>query len=212
MDIRSKPGSPLRVLLAHRGYWRWSISAQMARLPPLMTALAFVLAGTYATGGYAAGGLMVSSYILAQVCFSPFSGRLLDRIGAATGASGLLWLSVLALSGLTVAVALRSPAWLLVLLAAVAGAAPAGVSGAVRSLLNAAVPQRLVGPALAIDATVIEVMVVTAPLLVLAASVAGAPAGIVAMAAVAAVAALLVRGLGVAGTASGEESLDLSDP
>lgn len=82
----------------------------------------------------------------------------------------------------------------------------AGVAGAVRGLLNAAVPGWLLGPALAIDATVIEETVVTAPLLLLAASVVGSPAGIVATTFVAAVAALLIRGLSVAGTAAGEEA------
>jgi len=195
MDDTSHAGSPLRALLVYRRYWRWSAAAQMARLSPLMAALAFVLAGAYATGRYAVGGLMVTAYEVAGVCCAPFAGSLLDRLGPVIGVPRLLGLSTLALAALAAAVALRAPASLLVSLAALAGALPAGVGGALRSLLSDAVPPRLLAPALAIDATVVEVVVVAAPLFVSAAAIAAPPGAIVAMAAAAAAAALLVRGL-----------------
>jgi len=166
-----------------------------ARLAPLMTALAFVLAGRYATGGYAVGGLMVTAYEVANVCGASFAGRFLDRRGPAVGAPRLLGLSALALTGLAAAVAFRAPAALLVLLAAIAGALAAGVGGGLRSLLSDAVPPRLLAPAIAIDATIIDMVVVAAPLLVLVAALVGPPGAIVAMAGASAVAALLVRGL-----------------
>ncbi len=196
--------SPLRDLITTRSYWRWSAAAQLTRLPTMMTSLAFVLAGTAATGRYAVGGLMVAMYVIAQVCSGPFAGRLLDRIGPATGAMRLLGTSFFALTGLTIAVAIKAPAPVLMLLAALAGALTGGIGGAMRTLLSAAVPHRLLGPALAIDATMVEIVVVTAPLLVSVAAIPTPTAAIAAMAAIAALATFLMRGVrDRAGTARG---------
>ena len=161
----------------------------------MMAVLAFVLVGTYATGTYAVGGLMVTVYTIAQVCAAPFAGRLLDRLSPVVGSSRLLGLTSLVLAGLAAAVFLNAPAPILVLLVAFAGALPAGTSGAMRSLLSQAVPQQLLASALAIDATVIELVVVSAPLVVLVVSALSPPYAVVAMACVTAMAALLVRGL-----------------
>lgn len=195
MAMVAQSGSGLRALLSHQGYWQWSIAAQMARLPALMTALAFVLAGRYATGGYAAGGLMVTAFTVAAVCWSPFAGRVLDRRGAANMTPWLLALSAMTLLALGGAIALRLPAPALIGLAALAGALPAGVGGAMRSLLSDAVPPQLLAQAIAIDATIIEIVVVIAPLIVMAVAIISPVAGVVAMAVAAGVAALLIRGL-----------------
>jgi hypothetical protein len=66
-----------------------------------------------------------------------------------------------------------------------------------RSLLNDVVSPRLLGPAIAIDATVVEFTVVSAPLLVVAAAVFGPPAAILIMAAAATLAMLVLRRLPV---------------
>jgi len=196
VGVQPDTSSPLRALLVQSNYWRWSVATQMTRLSPLMMSLGFVLAGAYATGTYAAGGLMVTAYEIAQVGASRVAGRLLDRLGPAIGAPRLLGLAGIALAGLAAAVAFKAPAPLLVLLAGVAGALPAGISGGMRSLLSDTVTPRLLAPALAIDATIIDVVVVTAPLLVLAVDVVAGPPGVlVAMVGATVVAAFLVRGL-----------------
>jgi MFS family permease len=194
MTDTSRAPSPVREVVAQRRYWQWSATLQAARLPPLMAPLAFVLAGS-AAGDYRVGALMVTAATLAGVAASPFAGRRLDRLGPAIGAPRVLGWSALVLVLLALAVARQAPPPVLLLLAALAGALPAGVSGAMRSLLNAIVPPRQLGPAIAIDATVVELTVVSAPLLVAAAAVFGPPAAILVMAAAAMLAMLTLRSL-----------------
>jgi hypothetical protein len=64
-----------------------------------------------------------------------------------------------------------------------------------RALLSQAVPPHLVAPALAIDATIVELVVVTAPLLVAVTAAPSPPGAIIAMAGGTAIAAVLVCGL-----------------
>lgn len=153
-------------VVRHEGFLTWLAAAQGARLPAFMTTLAFVVAASHETGTYGTGGLMVTAYTLAAVAWSPFGGRILDRVGPATGAVRALWAAVVVLSGLTVAIALEAPPVVLIALAGLAGAVPAGIGGAMRSLLSDAVPKRLLMPAIAIDATCVEIMVVTGPLII----------------------------------------------
>lgn len=188
------PPTPVRILLTHRGYWHWSASAFVTRLPPLMVPLAFVLVGTYASGSQAVGSLMVTVYILSEVCCAPLGGRLLDRVGPAVGLPRVLGLAVVVWCGLALACALRAPAPVLFLLVALAAVLGAGAPGAMRALLSQTVPPPLVAPAIALDAIAVEVVVVTAPLLVALTAAPSPPGAIIAMAAAMAIAAALVRG------------------
>lgn len=187
------PPTPVRVLLAHRGYWHWSASAFATRLPPLMVPLAFALVGTYASGSQAVGSLMVTVYILTEVCCAPLEGRLLDRIGPALGLPRILGLAAVLWCGIALACALRAPAPVLFLLVALAAALGAGAPGAMRALLSHTVPPRLVAPAIALDAIAVEVVVVIAPLVVALAAAPAPPGPILAMAASIGLAAVLVR-------------------
>lgn len=184
---------PLRVLLAHRGYWRWSLTRQLARLPVFMASLAFVLVSTYSTGSPTPGGLMVTAFILGQTFLAPVAARLIDRLGAATGAKASLGLSAAMLLGLATAVSLKAPVSVLVLLAGLAGLLMAGQSSATRAMLSETVPTTLVGQALAIDTVLLEVLVVTAPLLAAGAAAVSPPFAVFVMAACHAAAALLIR-------------------
>jgi MFS family permease len=188
------PPTPVRVLLAHRGFWHWSASAFMVRLPPLMVPLAFVLVGTYASGSQAVGGLMVTVYILSEVCCAPLAGRLLDRLGPAAGVPRVLGLAVVVWCGLALASTLRAPAPVLFLMVALAAALGAGAPGAMRALLSQTVLPQLVAPAVALDAIAVELVVVTAPLLVALTAAPSPPGVIIAMAAATAIAAVLVCG------------------
>jgi MFS family permease len=159
-----------------------------------MVPLAFVLVGTYASGSQAVGSLMVTVYILSEVCCAPLAGRLLDRVGPAVGLPRVLGLAVVVWCGLALACALRAPAPVLFLLVALAAALGAGAPGAMRALLSQTVPPPLVAPAVALDAIAVEVVVVTAPLLVALTAAPSPPGAIIAMAAAIAMAAVLVRG------------------
>jgi len=51
--------------LIRRPLWRrWATASGLSRLPVAMVPLAFVLAGQYATGSFAAGALLVSVHAL----------------------------------------------------------------------------------------------------------------------------------------------------
>lgn len=160
-----------------------------------MTSLGFVLAGTYATGSVAVGGLMVTVYVIALTLCAPVTGRLLDRIGPATGTPYLLGFASLALSGLAVAVVLKASALPLLLLAGLSGIFAAGVTSAMRSLLNQVVPARMLTPALAFNSIAVELTVVGGPLIVALAAIPGEPGAIIAMVALTVVAAFSVRRL-----------------
>lgn len=186
---------PLRALLRHRGYWQWSITTQLVGLPPLMASLGLVLAGTYATGNVAVGGLMVTVYVIALTFCVPLTGRLLDRIGPATGTPYLLGFATLALSGLAAAVVLKASAPPLLLLAGLAGVFAARSSSAMRSVLNQVVPPRLLTPALSINSIAVELTVVNGPLIVALAAIPAPPGAIIAMVAITAIGAFSVRRL-----------------
>jgi MFS family permease len=159
-----------------------------------MVPLAFVLVGKYAAGSQAVGSLMVTVFILTEVCCAPVAGRLLDRVGPAVGLPRVLGVAIIAWCGFALACALQAPVPVLFLLVALAAALGAGAPGAMRALLSHTVPPQLVAPAIALDAVAVEVVVVTAPLLV-ALTAAPSPLGpIIAIAAVIALAAVLVRG------------------
>lgn len=185
--------APWRELIPNRGYWQWLITSQLVWMPSLMAAFGLVLAGSYATGSTAVGGLMVSVYVLSATLCAPFSGRLLDRVGPARGTPWMLLAAALALALLAAAVVARSPAVVLLVLTGLAGVATSGTSAALRTILSQIVSQRLLPPALAISATAIEITVVSAPLLVAAAALFAPPGAVVAMALAAGIGALSVR-------------------
>lgn len=195
MEEYPRTASPLRELLVHRDYWRWSAAVQLMRLPTIMTPLAFVLLSTYITGAPSVGGLMVTVYVICITFFAMPAGRLLDRIGPVGGVPLLLGIAALVLSGLAVAAVMKASTLLLLALTGIAGALAAGAPGAMRVILSKVVSKRLLASALAIDATVIELVVVIAPLLVVIAAVPSPPGAIVAMAIVTLVAALFVHSL-----------------
>lgn len=176
-------------------YRRWSVTAQIARLPMAMTPLAFLLLATAATGNYRLGGVMIAAATIAEILVASPAGRLLDRRDPRRTASVMLIGGGVILGLLTAAGELSWPAVLLVALAVVSSGLTAGVPAGMRRLLQHTVPDRLMTPALAVDGVAIETAVVAGPLLVAAVVPLAQVAGVGAMAVVTLAAAVLVRGL-----------------
>ncbi|MEV0388555.1 hypothetical protein [Nonomuraea sp. NPDC050643] len=181
-------------LLRRSSFWLWSLTAQLARSPVLMAALAFTGLTASTVDSAKTGGVLVSSFMLSQVVFAGPVGRLLDRGGgagagaaAAFAAVGAAMLVVLGLAG-----AAGAGLPLLAVLCALSGALLAGLPGAVRHRLSSAVPSGLLERALSIDATMVEMTVAAAPLVVAAALLLGPSAGVHAMAVAAAASAVLL--------------------
>ncbi len=126
--------SPVRLLTAYgslfdrRGTKGFVAAGFVSRLTASMAVVGLVLAITERGGGYATAGAVVAALTLSTGIALPVSGRLIDRYGqhrvlipmvVAFGALMLLLIG---------AIAVGAPAWLLVLLAAAAGA-PMPVAG-----------------------------------------------------------------------------------
>lgn len=182
-------------VLSLPAYRRWSITAQLARLPLAMTPLAFLLLATAATGNYRLGGVMIAAATIAEVLIASPAGRLLDRADPRRLVSAMLLGGSLLLGLLTAAGELSWPAVLLVALAVLSSSLTAGVPAGMRRILQHTVPDRLMTPALAVDGVAIEFAVIAGPLLVAAVVPLAQVAGVGAMAVVTLGAAVLVRGL-----------------
>lgn len=180
-------------VLQDRAYWWWSLAAQLTRLPAYMVSLAFVVAGVAAVGTFSLGGAMVTAYIGAQVCGAPWVGRWLDHQPLRRGISSLLVLSTVVLLCLAGGLLWHSPAILVLLFAALAGGSTAGMSGAMRALLSRTIAPDALSVAVAFDAIVIEIMVVLAPVLVSVVALLTPFGGVLFMAGLTALAALLVQ-------------------
>jgi MFS family permease len=155
-SILSSPGA--RALLA---------SSILARLPLAMFSIALLVHAQKSTGSFAVAGVVGAAYAIASAVAAPLLGRLVDRYGQ----TGILvcGATITALT-LTAAGLLPSsaPAFVLVGLAAAAGAAVPPLDACLRALLPTIVndPDRL--PKLfAFESTVLELTFVAGPPLAL---------------------------------------------
>lgn len=194
---------PLRLLLTHRKYLQWSAAVQLMRMPSIMTSFSFVL-----VGGNKVGGLMITAYILCSTFFAIPGGRLIDRMGIKKGAPLFLLLAAAVLSGIAIAAAIEGEGahGLFIPLAGLTGALLGGIPGGMRSLLSRTVPPQLLPSAIAFDATVIELVVVSAPLIAAAAAMFWVPGAVLAMSAAAAIASFLTWRLAALGEPEGRIS------
>jgi len=188
----------LREVWAVPAYRRWSLTAQVSRLPLSGTPLAFILLATAATGNYRLGGVMVAAAAAAEVLFAAPVGRRLDRIDTVAAIVRLLLAAALTLALLAAAGALNLWGAILVALAVASSTLTAGVPAGLRRILTVTVPPRLLTPALALDGVLIEFAAVAGPLIVALAALATQVGGVIAMAALTAAAALFARGLSAA--------------
>jgi MFS family permease len=137
--------------------------------------------------------MLVGVSLVPSVITAPLFGRLLDRIGAATWTPRLLVVGALARMAVAPAFALHAPVWVLITCALAGQMVSFGVFGSVRALLNGIVPRRLTGSALSINSIFAEVVVITAPFLVVASALASPAYALVAMGAAMLVGAVLVH-------------------
>lgn len=145
-----------------------------------MAPLAFALLATEMTGSYRLGGVMMAVFIGAEIVAARFVGRLLDRIGVARGLRTLLVGSALGLCGLA---AVSSSPPLTVVFVVLTGFAAGGMSGGIRALLPKSVTAGFLERAVAIDAVVVELVVVSGPMAVALLAPLGGSAPVLGMAA-----------------------------
>ncbi|WP_235022544.1 MFS transporter [Amycolatopsis alkalitolerans] len=149
-----------------RTYWRWSAGVQLARLPATMAPLAFTLLATAVTGSYRLGGVMMALFVAAELLGAVPAGRLLDRIGPARGLLVILTCAALMFGALTSMAVMRLPGPVLLVLVAVPGSIAGGLSGGFRSLLPGTIPAERLARAVAVDAMLLEGVLIAGPLLV----------------------------------------------
>jgi MFS family permease len=166
-----------------------------ARLPQGMVTVTLLLA-VAAHASMATAGLAVTGYTLGQAVTGPARGRLADRRGLAVVCAVCGALYAMALLGLLAASLARSPAWLLVAAAAVAGVSCPPLSPGMRSLWSAHAGGPLRQAAFALDAAVFDLAYITGPVLAssLAAGLSPAAAVAVLLALTAAAIAAIGRG------------------
>jgi MFS family permease len=182
----------LRHLLTHGGYWRWSLATQLIRLPSFMASMAYVLVSIELLGSAGPGGLILAVMFIVAEISAPFTGRLIDRLGIARWAPWLLLATAAGRLVLAAAFAAGAPTWALVVIVGLFAALGSGAGGIVRVMLGRTVPTQLLGRALAVDASVVEVVIIAAPFLVTATALAGGLGPLFAMALTTAIGALLL--------------------
>jgi MFS family permease len=146
-----------------RRFWQWAAGAQLVRLPSMMAPLAFAVLATQVTGSYRLGGLMMAVFVVAEVLAAGPVGRVLDRVGVATGLRLLLVLCAASLCGLA---AVSGVPVLMVCSVVITGVLAGGLSGGIRALLGSSVDASSLERAVSIDAMIMEVVVVSGPLVV----------------------------------------------
>jgi hypothetical protein len=189
------PVGDARSVLRDEAYWRWSAATILLRMPGFMTPLAFVLVALYATGDRRVGGLMVAAEVVALGVCGPLLAPLIDRFGPRRSLIWMSFPSALVFLGLAYATGARGPAAVLIAAGALTGAVGAPRTAGARTLLDEVVPRRLQREALSLNATLSEIAVLTAPLLIGAASLLTPVAVPVVMAALLLAGAALIPGL-----------------
>ncbi|GAB3520487.1 MFS transporter [Arthrobacter monumenti] len=149
-----------------RRFWLWSTGSHLSNLPAAMAPLTFTALTATLTGSYSAGAGMVSAMILSQVALAIPVSRLLDRASSNTGLRLLLLLRAAVFGILLAAVLMSAQTYLLIGLAALAGAAGSAVPGGFRALLTGIVGFADLRRSVALTATLNELMFVIGPVLV----------------------------------------------
>lgn len=169
-----------RSVLSMPGSVRLFASALFGRLPQGMASLAILLLVRETTHSYAAAGLAVGGYTLANAACAPIQGRLVDRFGQAAVLVPCACAQASMLVGLVVAASAGAHAAILVVLAAAAGAFAPPIAPTVRALLREVFADpHVLDSAYALDAVLQEIIWTTGPLVVAVVIAVGSPSAAV---------------------------------
>jgi MFS family permease len=141
-------------------------SALVARIPYGINPLATVLLARSATGSFADAGAVAAGLTIGWGAVAPLLGRLVDRYGQRVVLLPAAAINAAALVAMVAAAGNHASAVLLVVLAAIAGGATPPLSGSMRALWVALIPE---GPtrtsAFALETVLLEVGFISGPLL-----------------------------------------------
>ncbi|MFT4413312.1 MFS transporter [Fredinandcohnia humi] len=155
----------IKTLLLEKKYWQWSVALQFIRAPMLMNSITFMLISINHTEDHSIGGLMITAYVLGLTVLTIPCGRLLDRLGIHNGLPILLFISSVSLVGIIITSIFHFHLYWLVVFAALSGGSISGVPGAMRTLLGCTITKDKLPTAIALDSTIIEIVVVISPLI-----------------------------------------------
>lgn len=163
--MKNRKKNNIKELLVSKPYWKWSVALQFIRIPMLMTSISFLFMSMEINGDYSIGGYMITAYVLGMTVLTIPCGKILDGIGLSKGIPILLSISSLSLLGIYIAFIFQSePSWF-ILFAGLSGGSISGIPGAMRTLLSTTIKKDMIPGAIALDATIIEIIVVLAPII-----------------------------------------------
>ncbi len=163
-----RPGGPaptgFQELLTNPDIRRWLLVSLLAKLPVAMAPLGLVFLVRGAPGGYTLGALLGGTYVVGEVVGAPVLGTRLRPARRRGQLAAGMAVGAAAFAGL--AFCSSAPLALPVILAFVAGAAPAANSGGLRALLVELVPEQGVTRAMSVETTLTQGIWAAAPALV----------------------------------------------
>lgn len=130
----------------------------------LMNSIAFMLISINHTKDHSLGGLMVTAYVIGLTVLTIPCGKLLDKLGLHMGLPILLFLSSASLAGIIIVSIFDFHSYWLMVFSAISGGSISGVPGAMRTLLGCTISKDKLSTAIALDSTIIEIVVVISPL------------------------------------------------
>lgn len=175
---------------------RWSISSATLGVPQAAGPVAFALVALSLTGDTSGGAAMILAMTLAQVLGAIPIARLGKNLPSATFLKLLIVTRTLALASVALLAAYEAAFTWLIVFAAVAGLVNGAASGYLRGVLNHLAPASRLPRAVGIAATLNEMTFVLAPVAASGLGTVSPAFGVLALAAVGAVPALLVPDTG----------------
>ena len=175
---------------------RWFISSATMSVPQAAGPVAFSLVALSVTGDATGGAAMILAMTLAQVAGAIPIARLGRRLPLATFLKLLIVIRTLALASVSLLAAYQAAFTLLIGLAAIAGLVNGAAFGCLRAVLNRLTPASRMPRALGIAATLNEATFVLAPVAAAGLGTLSPAFGVLVLAAIGAVPALLVPSTG----------------
>ena len=148
------------------GAWRFSASGLVMRMPMSLVGISTILAVQAEYGSYSLAGVVSGVYIIASCICAPLLARFVDTHGQRRIMAPAVAVSASAMAGLAVAITAHAPAWILCVLAGIAGATWGSPGSLVRSRWSQVVrsPKQLT-TAYALEAALDEFCFIVGPIL-----------------------------------------------